>query len=394
MTAATVKIILFCLSLGAGLVYKTIRRQKRVRSITDTPRSRTSSAAQGYVELEGFAWPTAQANTIPSKDGAEALYYSFQLQKSESRGSGKNRRTEWVTIFIFNHAEPFYLVDATGLALLDPGQAELDLSGLTTRAWRALEAQEKTRIAEKIIAGSVPNFPPSTFLFGLFAPNYRVIEKEIRVGSPLFASGDFRTANAAAEKVSSLGLTAFYNRVFDPTGRSVKNLSGLLDTNHDGKVSADELKAGYSYIAQSARVRSKLEGAAESAFDCHGYLGSAETSALFVADTDEKNLKVRLSKYLWAQFAVGSALITLGLVICLSGGLENLRLPARSQQSAHRVPARVQPNANNLHEGCIAGRADQCAQLLEQQNKLHLTPEHITYYRRQACTAGAKNYCP
>ncbi len=101
-----------------------------------TPRSKTVSAPQGFVELEGFAWPIGP--TVTTKTGLEAIYYSLCLQRQDTQGAGKNKKKVWVTIFTHVHAEEFLLVDATGMVKIDPRGAELELETGTTRAWNML----------------------------------------------------------------------------------------------------------------------------------------------------------------------------------------------------------------------------------------------------------------
>src|SRR5690606_11764211 len=167
MTEAELKGIAFCFIAGGGMVYRAIRTKKITREIADTPRSKTASAPQGLVELEGFAWPAGEVARCVS--GEEVVYYRLEIQRAESRGSGKNRRTEWVSVFTHAPCAPFYVVDATGLALVTPATCEVDTHEKKTRAWGKLNANERKAVLAICAGKTITGFPPSDGFFSLFS---------------------------------------------------------------------------------------------------------------------------------------------------------------------------------------------------------------------------------
>ncbi len=355
------------------MIYSAIRKHRRVRGVTDAPRSKVASAAQGFVELEGFAWPTSQ--TVKSKDDAEVLYCSFELQREESQGSGTGRQRKWVTVFSHKHADPFYLVDATGVALIDPSVTEMRLQGESRRSWHSIDAAERVRICEKVVTSAVPRFPPSNFLNGLFSAKFRVVEGEIRVGSPLHVSGDFRPVVDGSKKVTAHGLTYFCNRVFDPVTRSLKKLKL-------------EAKVGYSQAAKSACLNATADSFPEMEFELVGTLGRSETCPLFVADAIEENLKGSLPKSVRTRFTAGSALVTLGIALSLG-------ISWYSEVPVPRTIASVTSGLNvaALHSECVTGRASSCGQLIQFGDGLHLSAQHMAYYKKRACALGSTSFC-
>jgi hypothetical protein len=267
---------------GFALIFKAIKRNHSVKKIQDTPKSKVESAPQGYVEFEGFAWPSE--STVRGCSGEEAVYYSLQIQKKVTKYHGNKRRTEWVTLYSHFHCAPFYVVDPTGIALIDITNGEVDLPEKNKRSWYDLSRDEKLRVLKITEGKKIPSFPPSTFLFGIFAGSYRIIEKEILVGNPLYVHGDFRTTAVEPIRVSVLGLTEFSNRVFNREARSLKNLSSFLDKNKDGVISEKEAEYGYQFAAKQARLKAKdING--ETAFPVHGKIGSSGEHKLFLADT-------------------------------------------------------------------------------------------------------------
>lgn len=330
MNYELLRIIPVLFIFGGGFLYKAYQRRKRLQNITGLPRSKIESAPQGLVELQGFAWP-CQTPAVTA-EGAEAIYYSFDLQKQES-GRG-DRKNDWVSVYKVVRQEVFYLVDPTGAVLVDPAEAQLDLANARTRTWRQLSDVERQRIISQIVQGSVPSFPPSNFLFGVFSGQFRVVESELRAGSPVFATGDFCAPIDGPQKIKSPGLSFFCARVFDSLRRETKNLTAELDQNHDGTVTFEESRAGYSAMARSARLRAQRESPPEKEFVLHGVLRKSAANALFVADTDQAHLKDRLSRFLWTQFVAGALLIALGLTLAVSRDLNSL-LPNQLASKVH-----------------------------------------------------------
>ncbi len=386
------KVVAICLGVGYWLIYHAIRNHRRARQMADTPRSKAISAPQGFVELEGFAWPADK--TIKSVGGADSVYYSFVLQREETQGSGKNRRRVWVTKYSFRHADLFYLIDPTGLVLIDPQKAELNLDKAHTRHWQRLDSKERERIVTQIVKSPVSNFPPSNFLFGLFSSKFRVVENEIFVGSPLYASGDFQALDAGAESIQSPGLTDFARKVFSgPTG-SIRDMRVILDTNGDGKVSVKEAHEGYAMAAKTARAKASLSTAGEETdFKIHGTLGSSESAKLHLADAFETHVQHRLTQFLWLRLAGGSACVTLGIVIAVgidpSAKIELNSAPSVAQRSVAAVKSPTE-----YHKECLAGSSAACTHLISKQHQYQLRPENLLYYKNKACQLGAKVYCP
>ena len=130
-----IQLTILAIFAGGGILYSGLKRRTRARAIEEMPRSKIATAPQGLVEVEGFAWPN-ENRVARSSSGFENVYYELQLQREESRGSGKNRRKVWVTIFTHRHAETFYICDATGIALVDPQDALIEVHQHTQMPWK------------------------------------------------------------------------------------------------------------------------------------------------------------------------------------------------------------------------------------------------------------------
>jgi hypothetical protein len=334
----SIKGVLVCLIFGGGLIWSAMSRRKKARKVEDTPRSKVSSAPQGLVELQGFAWPKNLC--VRTIDEREAVCYHISIERKETQGSGKNRRTTWVSVFAWGHTHPFYLVDATGLAEVHPGMSELDVATKQTRSWSALTKQQRVQVVALVGGRPIAGFPPGSGFFGLFSSAYRVVESEIRVGSPLYASGSFRTPTAHSEMARVPGLTSFAARVLNFEKRSFKDVTVLLDKNKDGKVTEDEAREGYSFAARLSRDKAQKGEEPEKEFPVFGVLERSASHALVLADAHESHLVNRLNRFFYPKILSGAALITLGIALLLMSvglgpraGLMD-RLPSQGHSSS------------------------------------------------------------
>jgi hypothetical protein len=382
--------------VGGGFLVHAIKAHRKIRLIEDTPRSKAESAPQGFVELQGFAWPAEE--TFRNGEDQEVVYYSLLLQRQETRGSGKSRRKEWVTVYTHVHSEMFYLADPTGLVALDIKDAELNLESARTRHWSKLEEKEKLKL-QAVIPNDIPGFPPSTGLFGLFSSPYRIVENEILVGCPLYASGDFKGFEGETYNLKLQGLSGFGDKVFDRAARAFKDRSRILDSNKDGKVSCEEYRKGSAITARVARKSAGADMRVESEFPVHGNLGSSGNIKLFLADTSEEYLKERMSKWLWPKFGAGAAMLALGLALAIHPGtlnfkkinkyepIHNAAAAPALRASDSRSPANIQhAMVLRIHGLCVNGDLIACRSLVDHSAEYHLPQANLDFYKRKLAT--------
>jgi len=378
-------------AFGVILFHRAFKAHKRLRHIEDTPRSKVASAAQGMVELQGFAWP--QTETIKTLADKDAVYYEFKLQREETRGSGKNKRKTWVTVLTKAHKPDLLLVDPTGTALIKSATAEMEMLKSQTRNWRRLSAKEKNYVSTNFVEDKLSGFPPSDFLGGFFGVNYRVVESFILRGSPLYASGDFRTGINGPELVKAKGLTRFCEMIFNLEARSEKNVSSLLDKDKNGKVSHTEEIEGYTFAAETALRRTEMDSLQERDFPICGVLQKSEEHKLFIAPSSETHL-IGNMKYKPALFLLGgSALIAGTLTLGYMKVNEAKANGTFSQASTTSRKADTNALMSSLHHQCVQNTAAACAELLKIENKFPLKPENIAYYSSQLCRLGVQTHC-
>lgn len=178
--------------LGIFLFVKGFKELQLKRLIMDTPTAKVRSAAIGLVELQGLAiGPHTIKSPVQHKD---CFYYRAELYRWEQRG----KNSEWVKKADERLHVPFYLKDNTGMQLIDPTGAELDLhkdyeqesgglfgSGAPPGVMAFIERHGQSRSSKlKIVEYTLqPEHP--TFILGTLATNPGVRPMTAAVGDGL-----------------------------------------------------------------------------------------------------------------------------------------------------------------------------------------------------------------
>ena len=106
---------------GVYLFYRGFRTLARKRLILDTPSSKIRSASLGLVEVSGQA---VGPYTLPAPVTGMACYF-YHTVAWQLRQAGKNK--EWQKVAEESMHLPFFLDDNTGLVLVDPQDADMDI---------------------------------------------------------------------------------------------------------------------------------------------------------------------------------------------------------------------------------------------------------------------------
>ncbi len=91
---------------------------RRARAVADTPTSKVTSAAQGYVELIGSGRPLAGAPLISPVSQLPCLWYRYKVER-------KTSDNKWVLEDKGESDASFILDDSTGECIVDPEGAEM-----------------------------------------------------------------------------------------------------------------------------------------------------------------------------------------------------------------------------------------------------------------------------
>lgn len=219
-------------ALGFGL-----RSFWKLRIIVDTPTAKIRSAAQGYVELFGFARVRNQPLVAPLTK-TPCVWYRYKVE--EERGSGRNKN--WHTIQQGAADRPFLLDDGTGQCLVDPSGAELRFRNKAV--WHSRKPDGHFR-RDSPYPGSLGS------LFGL-ERNYRLTEERIHADEPLYLIGRFETPRRGQAERRELTQQLLRQWKRDPQRMR------SFDRNQDGEIDLQEWEAAREQaerLAEQAEAR-------------------------------------------------------------------------------------------------------------------------------------------
>jgi hypothetical protein len=170
-------------SLGAGLGggWWCLRRWTQARHLQDTPTSKIRSAAQGYVELVGLLQPLPDAVIIAPLTGTPCVWWEYRIEQWS--GTGKSR--SWRILDSGRSEGWLRLADGTGECLINPQGAEVFPS--TRKVWKGHQRRPSR--------GAVSH--GASWMLG---GEYRYTERRLHAGEPLYAIGEFRTAEHASRQ--------------------------------------------------------------------------------------------------------------------------------------------------------------------------------------------------
>ena len=115
--------------LVGGLVFVMgFVTMRKYRIIRDTPRSKIRSMAMGIVEIHGSVEADQLIKSPFSK--TDCVYYKFEIleYRKSSSSKGKKSTYEWRKVSSGERWVPFFAVDETGKALVEPDKAEFEVS--------------------------------------------------------------------------------------------------------------------------------------------------------------------------------------------------------------------------------------------------------------------------
>jgi hypothetical protein len=213
-------IILLLLTVGGfiGAFYFFLRK----RIIEDTPTSRITSAAQGYVELFGTGKLIQDSMISGALTGIACTWYSYSIE--EYRKSGKN--SHWVTIEQGVSDDLFLLIDDSGEAVIDPEDA--NVTPTISNVWYGHSRHPQpgsSRLDKK------------NGIFSVGMGRYRYTEKRMHPDDPLYAIGLFDTVGGAGAEYNSNDDVVHLLREWKENS---EQLLTRFDKNKDGQIDMEE----------------------------------------------------------------------------------------------------------------------------------------------------------
>lgn len=198
---------------------------RRARLFEDIPTSRIRSAAQGYVEFDGYARVMEGPEILGGLTGLPCVWWEYKIERKETTGSGKNRRTYWRTIARAVSECLFAIDDDTGTCVIDPEGASV-----TTRGY------DRWYGSQSRWAGP----PPESGWRRWFGGRYRFTERRLDRNRPLYSIGWFRTIGGAGDDFDT---NEEVRRLLVEWKRDQAALIERFDTDGDGGIDMDEWEA-------------------------------------------------------------------------------------------------------------------------------------------------------
>lgn len=191
---------------------------KRARLIEDTPTSKIRSAAQGYVELSGFArLPADQTVLFAPLTLKQCLWFRYTIE--EYRRSGKH--SSWQIIEERSSDNYFELDDHSGQCLVDPREAET--TSLHRESWKG---DTRHPVGGESMTGS----------FG-FGERYRYSEWRIHDNDIVYTLGHLQTRRGTSlnEQIKQR-----QNDILNELKEDQTALLKRFDSNRDGEINQAE----------------------------------------------------------------------------------------------------------------------------------------------------------
>ncbi len=188
---------LYCLT-GMILIsiFAWLSSLSRLRTIRETPVSRISSAAQGYVELIGRGQPYCDTPLLSQVSRLPCLWCRYKIERREDFN-------KWIHIESGETTDSFILRDDSGESVVDPEQAEI-----ITEHYNQWHEDD-----------------------------YRYTEWKLLPHDLLYVAGQFRTQGGSTMEFDS---RAELNELLVEWKKDMPTLLRRFDLNKDGVLDADE----------------------------------------------------------------------------------------------------------------------------------------------------------
>lgn len=282
--------------VGGAFIYKGLVNFRKSRKIQDTARIDIASAPQGLVEVEGYAWP--METSLAAVCGRQVVYYHYKVQQLVKRG----KSSSWETKYEFNHNPSFYIIDHSGVGIVNPNKDSMDLTERITKL---------DHYAESIEALTTSSRHQSGWLGKMFSGSYRLVEYKLLVGSPVYVCGNLQAMNMNQVKIRG-DYKKFLAQIKTMNVNPVFKMS-RLDTNRDGILSDDEMILGHADTSKEASFHTT-----EGKVKVVGSMAASPAHNLIVADGHEHQYLKRLTSFNLLKIWGGVALIGGGLFFILS----------------------------------------------------------------------------
>lgn len=248
---------LYCLSLMAAIsVFAWLSALKRLRAIRDTPTSKISSAAQGYVELTGRGEPFGDTPLLSPLRFLPCLWYRYKIEV-------RNSEKDWKVEDSGESSDSFVLNDGSGTCIVDPEHAEI--STLHKDCWTT--------------------------------GDHRYTELKLLVRDKIYVIGEFRSKNCALEFNAREEL----NALLAGWKKDMPALLRRFDLNEDGELDMQE----WELARQGARREiEKRHLELQQQEDIHIIAKPRDKKTFLISNLSPERLSRRYLIWAWIHLAI------------------------------------------------------------------------------------------
>lgn len=223
-----------CIAAAGGGLFFFFRNHFRARLIEDMPTSKIRSAAQGYVELIGFAKLMEGEPIVSPLTRLRCCWWRYKIER-------RGQKNGWHTVESGSSDSPFLMEDDTGLCIIDPEGAHV--IPWENKVWYG---HEKYPSKEPINHSF--NFSIGGLNMG--SGRYRYTEAFIYEDNPLYAVGYFRSMDEFDHRESRHELM---RGILKEWKQDKGKLLARFDRNGDGKIDLEEWDEARKMAAKLAR---------------------------------------------------------------------------------------------------------------------------------------------
>ncbi len=226
---------LLCAAGSVAALAVMVRNLQRARLIEDTPTSRIRSAAQGYVELQGFARAGDEPLLAPLTN-TPCLWYRYRIE----RESHSDKQHRWQSVESGTSTQPFWLDDDSGRCSIEPQRAEV--TPTRRQQWNG-----DRRHPLKATPAGLPGL-----LHGVLSGSsaYRYTEERLHDGDWLYVTGWFESSHppSTESQAAALGKQLLRDWKQDQT-----RLLARFDRDRDGQIDLAEWEQARGVATREAR---------------------------------------------------------------------------------------------------------------------------------------------
>lgn len=248
---------LLILSIMAAVsIFAWLSALYRLRTVRDTPTSKISSAAQGYVELAGRGHPFGEP-VLGQLSRLPCLWYRYRIEQRESEG-------KWKIVDKGESDNSFILRDESGECVVDPEQAEI----LTLHHNQWLDG------------------------------DYRYTEWKLIEHDNLYVIGQFRTQGGSSVEFDS---NDELNALLGEWKKDMPALLKRFDLDNDGTLNAQEWMLAR---AGAKREVANMMREAQAQADVHIISRPRDGELFLISNLDQAKLSRRYLLWSWAHLAI------------------------------------------------------------------------------------------